>query len=377
MSGELLVLAFGFGFDHVIGSVDKLPEHTFLEKALRLAPVSVILVMTWAMNSVSLYIDSRLLWYHLILGCLACFFSNLFSAYFFITTEKGWPNTIVTVSLENIFTGLLLYSICVHGYYMRFCDLTELPLVQATFSSHLVCVIILMFCRSWFRSDWKVVQKRVWIPNFLFETIDIVSVYVLYESSDVDEYWYMWFLFGEFCFNLIIFEVGQNFWKSDYAVGAHVFIFDLVSDIPLILVVLYRITSSGHNVLADEVHGFPVQAFSFVVNVLILIKSVLAQPIWWWLQDDEDEHTDVESAQSIIPHTTKDPEGEVILPQSRRSNMILIGVQIVKLCFIMIGLPLAIMSLQYPVIMASTLVVREMLPPEFTQIRNVRLFKSS
>ena len=57
--------------------------------------------------------------------------------------------------------------------------------------------------------------------------------------------------------------------------------------------------------------------------------------------------------------------------------MILKGVQIVKLCFIMIGLSLAIMSLQYPVIMASTLVVREMLPPEFTQIRNVRLFKTS
>jgi len=364
MSGELLGLAFGFGFDHILCSVDRLPDRTLFDKTLRLAPCLVMMLITWVINSISLYIDCRLLWYHMVFGFCACLCSSLFSAYFFITDEEGWPRTIVTVCLENIFTGMLLFAICVHGYYMRLCDLSELFLVEAMFSLHLICVIALMFCRSWFRSDWRVVQKRLWVPNFIFEALDLVSVYGLYLASDVDEHWYMWFLFGEFCFNLIIFEVGQNFWKSDYAVGAHVFIFDLVSDVPLIFVVLYRISTTGNNVLADEVSGFPLQAFSFVVNVLILIKSVLAQPIWWWLKEEVEE-IDFDSIEQAVP---QEPTEE--------SSAILKGVQVVKLCAITIGLSMVIRSFDYPGRIASTLVLQNISTEEFTQMRNVRIFKT-
>ena len=365
MSGELLGLAFGFGFDHILSSVDRLPARTLIEKTLRLAPTLVMMLITWIINSISLYIDCRLLWYHLVLGFCACLCSSLFSAYFFITDEEGWPRTIVTVCLENIFTGLLLFAICAQGYYMRLCDLSEHLLLKAAFSLHLTCVIALMFCRSWFRSDWRVVQKRLWVPNFIFEAIDLVSVYGLYVASDVDEHWYMWFLFGEFCFNLIIFEVGQNFWKSDYAVGAHVFIFDLVSDIPLIVVVLYRISTTGNNVLADEVGGFPLQAFSFVVNVLILIKSVLAQPIWWWLKEEEDLH-DLDTIEANpVPQTP-----------NQQSSAILKGVQVVKLCSIAVGLFMVIRSFDYPGRIVSTLTLQNITTEEFTQMRNVRIFKT-
>ena len=92
----------------------------------------------------------------------------------------------------------------IHGDYMRICLISELPLVQWAISIHTAPVGF----------D---VPRRLWIPNFLFETADLASIFALYYGADADEVWYPAFLFAEFCFNLIIFRDRTKFledWTS-------------------------------------------------------------------------------------------------------------------------------------------------------------------
>ena len=107
MSGELLFLINGFGFDQVMHSKDHIPDRSYQQLAPRLLPTMLFMSVTWVLNAISLCIDSRVLVYHLALGCAASFCTNLFSAYFFIIEESGWPDThLLACRLRRRFDGI-------------------------------------------------------------------------------------------------------------------------------------------------------------------------------------------------------------------------------------------------------------------------------
>ena len=77
------------------------------------------------------------------------------------------------------------------------------------------------------------------------------------------------------------------------------------------------------------------------------------------------EENDFDSIEQAVP---QEPNEE--------SSAILKGVQVVKLCAITIGLSMVIRSFDYPGRIASTLVLQNISTEEFTQMRNVRIFKT-
>ena len=164
------------------------------------------------------------------------------------------------------------------------------------------------------------------------------------------------------------------------------FIFDLVSDIPLILIVLYRIVSTGHSVLEEEVAGVPVQAISFVVNILMLVKSVLAQPIWLLQDEQADDDEDGGGGRRGGEgggEQAGGSEGEyarVGRPDDSSSETnILAGVQAVKLSAIGIVRSVALPSFAIPGRISSALLIQAKTSSGATLVTflpNTMLFKS-
>jgi hypothetical protein len=218
---------------------------------LRLSPSLIFPYLTAILFALSAYTNDKLFWWDFLCLIVTVASVQSFSGYLLVTSETGWPANRYVVLLENCFTGMVSFQVCIHVWNLRIEHVSGYPLSIGYTSVGLLSLFIVMICRSTFRADWQewreasgltknlfhfaipsrwrqadedstqTGRRTDWfhIYNFFAEWLDCMAFLSLFASADSDMDWMVVPFYILFVANLVLFESGHAFWRGEAGGG--------------------------------------------------------------------------------------------------------------------------------------------------------------